>query len=202
LILTLLLPALEKIINSALKADPDAIAKIACLENQVIEINCDDWQMRFYIICGKQELQFEKKYHGAPNTIIKGTLNHFLHLFIKGADTQTAFHYPVDIEGDTHNIEILRNTFKNLDLDFEEKLSQLLGDTLAHRIFSKIKNTKKSLGNAGKKIIDQTKEYIYFEAKSLATRKQVEQFYNDIAKLRDDVERAEAKVNLIEESTK
>lgn len=198
MILTLLLPALEKIINHALKADPDAIKKIARIENQIIEIHCEDWRIQFYIICTAGELQFEKKVQREANTIIKGTLNNFLHIFMRGGDSKTVFQYPIDIEGNTHNIEVLRDAFKNLDIDFEEKLSHFIGDTLAHKICFQIKDAKKTLKNTNEKLIDQAKEYIYFESKNLPTRKQVEQFYDDVAKLRDDVER----MSIIVESKK
>lgn len=195
MILTLLLSTLEKIIAQALKADPDAAAKIARIDNQVFEIHCDDWNMRFYIICAHHELQFEKKTHRKPNTIIRGTLNHFLHVFVKGATTSTLFEYPIDIDGNTHNIEVLRDAFKQIDLDLEEKLSRYLGDSLAHKIFFQAKEAKKTLENTSNKLISQIEAYIYFESKLLPTRKQAEQFYDDIAILRDDVARLEARIN-------
>lgn len=194
MILTLLLPSLEKIINLALKSDPDALAKIGELENQLIKIDCTDWNMVFYIAPDNNGLQFHKKYSGEVNTEIKGTLNNFLHIFIKGADTKTLFQYPIDISGNTHNIEVLRNTFKNLDLDLEEKLSHFVGDSIAHKLFFHIKETKKTLENSSDKLFEQLKEYIHFEAKNLVSKKQAEKFYADVAKLRDDVDRLEARL--------
>lgn len=195
MILTLLLSALEKIIAQALKADPDAADQIAQLDNQVFEIHCDDWNIQFYIICIHRELQFERKTQRKPNTIIRGTLNHFLHVFMKGATTNTLFEYPIDIDGNIHNIEVMRDAFKNIDLDLEEKLSHYVGDQLAHKIFSQAKKAKKTLKNTSEKLVSQTESYIYFESKLLPTRKQVEEFYNDIAILRDDVARLEARIN-------
>lgn len=194
MILTLFLPTLETIVNRALRADPEALAKISATQNQVIEIHCYDWKIKFYIIVGARELQFEKKYDGMINTAIEGTLNNFLHIFIRGADSKTLFQYPIDIVGNTHNIEVLHDAFKNLDLDLEEKLSRVLGDTLAHKIFFHVSDAKKAVIDNAKKLQEQILEYIYFESKDLPTRKQVEIFYDDVAKLRDDVERTEAKI--------
>ena len=196
MILTLALPAIEKMINHALTTDPDARAKIASIQNQLIEINCTDWKIKFYIVCTDHELQFEKKISRAANTTITGTLNNFLLIFIKGADTKTLFTYPIDIDGNTHNIEVLRDAFKNLDMDLEEKLSHFIGDALAHQICFRAKEAQKTLKNTNEKLMYQTKEYIYFEAKHFPTRGQVEKFYTDSAKLRDDVERLEAKMSL------
>lgn len=196
MILTFLLPAIENIMNRALKSDSDALAKIASLKNQVLKINCDDWRMRFFIILSPQGLQFHSKYAGEVNTMITGTLNNFLHIFMKGADTKSLFNYPINVEGNTHNIEVLRDVFRNIDIDFEEKLSHYVGDSLAHKLCFYLKNTKQCLKKSVENIENQTKEYIHYEAKNLISKKQVEQFYADVATLRDDVERFEARIHL------
>ncbi|OGT41815.1 MAG: hypothetical protein A3F13_07730 [Gammaproteobacteria bacterium RIFCSPHIGHO2_12_FULL_40_19] len=194
MILTLLLPTLEIIINRALKCDPDALTKIASLKNQVIEVNCEDWNMIFYIIPDSQGLQFHKKYSGEVNTTIRGTLNHFLHIFVKGADTKTLFQYPIDINGNTHNVEVLRDAFKNIDIDWEERLSHYLGDAIAHKVCFHFKKAKKMLEKSAENVVDQTKEFIHFEARNLVSNKQAEKLYADIATLRDDVDRIEARI--------
>ncbi|HLB55815.1 MAG TPA: SCP2 sterol-binding domain-containing protein [Coxiellaceae bacterium] len=192
--LTLFLPAMENIINRALKADPDALAKIATIKNQVIEMHCEDWNIKFYMIVDSQGLQFHKKYSGKTDTVVRGTLNNFLHIFIKGADSKTLFHYPIEIEGNTHNVEVLRDAFKNIDIDFEEKLSHFLGDSIAHKIMFHLKETKNCIKKSAKNIRKQTKEYIHYEAKDFVSHKQAEKFYGDVAKLRDGVERLEARL--------
>lgn len=197
MILQLLLPALERIVNRALQCDPDTTEKITPLNNQTIEIHCIDWKIKFYIICHNGELQFEKKYSDLPNTTVTGTLNNFLHIFIKGADTKTVFQYPIDITGNTHTIEVLRDVFKNIDIDFEEKLSHFIGDTLAHKICFHASETKNILENTTQKLTEQVKDYLHFEGKNLPTQKQAEQLYTDIATLRDDVARAEARILLL-----
>lgn len=194
MLLKLLLPTLESIINRALKTDPDAFAKILSLKNQVIKIHCNDWNMKFFMIVDSSGLQFDKKYSGKINTVVTGTLNNFLHIFIKGADTKTLFNYPIDIEGNLHNIEVLRDAFKNLDIDFEEKLSHYLGDAIAHKLCFYLKTAKKTMEKSAKNITNQTKEYIHYEARNLVSKKQMEKFYKGVEKLRDDVERMEAKI--------
>lgn len=197
MILTLLLPALETIINRALKCDPTALQKLATLKNQVIKVECTDWQFTFFIVIERQNLQFHQRYFSQENTLIKSTLNNFLHVFIKGADPKTLFDYPLDISGNTHNLEVLRDIFKNIDLDLEEKLSHVIGDVAAYRIFAHARKSKKFLKNTSEDLNAQIKEYIYFEAKYFPTRKKVEKFYQDIVRLRDDVERLEARIEMM-----
>ena len=189
------LSAIESIFNHALRNDSDARKKIASIKNQVIKINCNDWDVVFFIVPDENGLQFHTKYFRAENTLITGTLNNFLNIFIKGADSKTLFQHPIDITGNTQTVEVLRDAFKNLDLDLEEKLSKIIGDVAAHKIFSHAKNTKKIAKNTSEKLNEQLKEYIYFEARNFPTKKEVGKFYVDVATLRDDVERLEAKIH-------
>lgn len=195
MILTFFLSILEKIIHRALRYDSSATSKLAKIKNQIIEVHCEDWRMRFFILCESDGLHFEKTISGAATTVITGTLNNFLHIFMKGADTKTVFEHPIDIQGSTHTVEVLRDIFKNIDIDLEERLSHFLGDALAHQIFYHAKKATRMVTNTGEKIVQQSKEYIHCESRNVVTKKQAEKFYNDIAKLRDDAERLEAKIN-------
>jgi ubiquinone biosynthesis protein UbiJ len=193
MLLTLFLPALERIINRAISCDPEALKKLSKIDNQVIKIHCTDWQFQFFMVINHQQILFHTRYFSAENTLITSTLNHFLHVFVKGANTKTLFDYPMDIAGNMHNLEILREIFTQLDLDLEEKLSQVIGDVAAHKMFSHARQSLKTAHTVSDKMQNQIKEYIYFEARHFPTQKQVEKFYQDIAILRDDVERLEKK---------
>ena len=194
MILKLLLPTLENSINNALKNDGEALIQISTLKNQIIKIDCTDWNLFFYMIPTENGLQFYEHHEGTTDTEISGKLSHFLQLFIKGAGTSALFEHPVDIRGNTHNITVLRDVFKNLDLDLEEKLSHFLGDQLAHKLCFYAKETKKALKDKSRALSEQIKEYLHFEAKYVISQKRVEQFYQDIARLRDDVDRLEARL--------
>ncbi len=193
--LTLLLPPIESLINRAIQSDPDALRKISALKNQVIKINCADWNISIFILPNESGLQFESKYDGKINTEIAGTLNHFFKLVLNGADQKALFQYPVEINGNTHTIEVLRDIFKNLDCDLEEQVSKILGDIAAHKLFFHVNKTLHTTKNMSQKLKSNLKEFIYFESKSFPTKKQVENLYTDIAILRNDVERAEIRID-------
>lgn len=193
--LSVLLSPIEYQINCALKQDAVALRKMASLRSQVIQIDCSDWEQTLFIFPHESGLQFETSYGGKVDTIISGTLNHFLHLFFRGTNSKTLFQYPVHISGNLQNIDILRDVFQNLDFDFEEKLSHFLGDGIAHRIVFHTRETKKQIQKALKTLKQNAQEFIYFESKSFPTRKMTERFYESVSVLRDDVERAEMRIN-------
>lgn len=195
MILTLLLPALESIVNRALQCDVDALRKIKSIQHHVIQIECVDWNMIFYIIPDDRGLQFHALYSGNTNTLIQGKLSDFLALFVKGATTASLFQHPVTITGNTHTIEVLRDAFKNIDIDWEARLSHFVGDVAAHKICRHLKKAKNTAAQSVDTLTEQTKEFIFCEAKNLISQKHANRFYEDVQILRHDVERMEARIN-------
>ena len=195
MIITLALPLIEKIANAALKHDPNALTKLATIENQVIQVQCTDWRIIFHIIPTKSGLLFEKKPPTEPNTVIKSTLPNFLKLLSKGAETSSLFHYPVDISGSTRDLEVLRDVFANLDIDWEEALSQHVGDVIAHKLCFHANKAIDVKNKTKQKLGENITEYLHYEARALPTGDELEKFYQDIATLKNDIDRLEAKIN-------
>lgn len=187
--ITLVLPIIEKIANHALRSDPDALSQLGRINNQVIQIHCTDWEIVFHLIPTTHGLCFEKKAPTAVSTTVKSTLPNFLKLLSKGANTATLFHHPVEITGNTHNLDVLRDTFQQLEIDWEEALSHYVGDAVAHKLCFYANKANQSQQNARDRLRVNIQEYLQLEARALPTRVEIEQFYTDVATLRDDVDR-------------
>lgn len=194
MIIELLLPVFERVTNWALARDPVALEKLSGIHDQIIHIECTDWQISFYLIASKTGLHFEKKTPGHIDVTLKSTLSNFLQLLSKGVDTAALFQHPIDISGNTHTIEILRDVFKQLNIEWEEELSHFIGDALAHKVCFYTKEVNDIAKNTEQKLKMNLQEYLHFEAKLLPTKTQIESFYTDIATLKNDVDRLEARI--------
>ncbi|EKD91764.1 MAG: hypothetical protein ACD_29C00394G0002 [uncultured bacterium] len=89
----------------------------------------------------------------------------------------------------------MRDAIKNNDYDLEEQISKVLGDAVAHKIVFHARETKNTVVNSLEKLKNSAKEFIYYETKSFPTKKQIERFYVDVAVLRNDVDRLEARMH-------
>ena len=194
MILSFALPVVEKIINRTLRLDPNFLQKCGSIHNQIIQINCTDWSFVFYIVVTTKGLQFEKQAPGRIDTIISGTVSSFFKLIANGADSIALFQSSIEIIGNTQNLEILRDIFRQLDIDWEEELSHFLGDAIAHKLYFYVKKTDVVRAETQEKLKINMQEYLHFEARALPTRIEVEKFYVDIAALRNDVDRLEARI--------
>ena len=190
----LVLTGLEAAINRVLRLDPETLQKLAKIDGKVVKIELSDWETAFYVLPYPQGLQLLSEYHKKPDTVIKGKLINLVKVGTAGATTTSMFDGSIAISGDTRVGEAMRDILKNLDIDWEEHLSKIVGDTIAHKLAYHFRKTmtfgKKSIQSLGENI----QEYLHHESKQLPTPQAIEHFHQEVGKLRDDVDRMEARV--------
>ena len=193
-VIKLMLTGMETALNQVLRLDPETLKKLDALNGKSVKIELTDWETEFYILPYRQGLQLLSDYHKEPDTIIKGKLINLVKVGAAGATTTSMFDESVAISGDTRTGEAMRDVLRNIDIDWEEHLSKIVGDVAAHKLAYHFKKTvafgKKSVRSLGENI----QEYLHYESKQLPTKAAVENFYQGVSKLRDDVDRMEARV--------
>ena len=191
---TLALPGLETAINSYCRLDPDTITRLAALSDKVIKVEIIDWRISFYIAPDSHGIQLLAEYSQEPDTTIKGTLFGLFRVSLAGASGSSLFDNTIEISGDTDTGEAIRDILRKIDIDWEEHLSHLVGDTLAHQAARRFNQAVKFGKRSVEKLQENIKEYIHEEARYFPTQQQANQLYKNIGKLRDDVDRAEARI--------
>jgi len=196
--IALALTGLEAALNKVLRLDPDTLKKCRQLDGKSIKLEITDWDISFFILPYAQGVQLITDHHQTPNTTISGKLFNLMKVGAAGASTTALFDASITISGDTKTGEVLRDIFRDLDIDWEEQLSKIVGDTLAHPIASRVKKFfslgKRSAQSFGENI----SEYLHYEAQQLPPKNDVEQFIERIANVRDDVDRMDARVQRLQ----
>ena len=190
-----MLTGLEAMINKVLRLDPDSIERLKKLDGKSVKVVINDWNISFFVLPYAHGLQLLNEYHKQPNTVISGKLFGLMKAGIAKAKTTALFDESITISGDTQTGEAIRDVLKNLDIDWEEQLSKIVGDSLAHPIAH---HAKKAV-DLGKRTIrslgDNVSEYLHYESQQLPPQQAVENFISDVSRLRDDVDRIEARIN-------
>lgn len=104
----------------------------------------------------------------------------------------------VRIEGDAEIAQAFRDLLKAAQPDFEEELARVVGDIPAHQLVNLARGAAafgKRLANA---FAQNLSEYLQEESRDLATRIEVDEFITAVDRLREDVDRAEARLVLLE----
>lgn len=104
----------------------------------------------------------------------------------------------VRIDGDAEMAQTLARLARDLRWDAEEDLSRVVGDIAAHQ-FMRFARAFRAWGReAGLRLAETTAAYWQDEDPTLARKSAVEQFARDCATLRDDCERLEKRLQMLE----
>ncbi len=192
---TLVLARLEKMINAYLKLDSDSVQQLSHLKNKIIKIRITDWNTEFFILLTKKGLQLTASSNKEADIIIYGTLlNLFKICCAKKDSSATLFKNRVEINGDTHVGEQILKILINVEIDWEEHLSKITGDILAHQVGIHIRR----IANFGKFILKTLRmniqDYLQNESQVTPSSEEVESLTRSITDLRYSVDRAESQV--------
>jgi ubiquinone biosynthesis accessory factor UbiJ len=111
---------------------------------------------------------------GAPAALLKGE-DHLLRA--------------VEVTGNAKLAEAVMALVRHLRWDYEEDLSRVFGDVLAHRIGGGLRSLAAWLPDAGQRVTESFAAYATDEARFLVGRAEHEAFAAEVARLRDAVER-------------
>jgi len=104
----------------------------------------------------------------------------------------------VHIEGDAEVAWAFSDLFKHARPDLEEELSRLVGDVAAHQIGNAARSVFDFGRRASNTFAQNLTEYLQEESRDVPSRTEADEFIVGVDRLRDDVERLEARVRLLE----
>jgi len=103
----------------------------------------------------------------------------------------------VRIEGDAEIAQAFRELLEQTRPDFEEELSQIVGDVAARRVANLAREMLAFGRRASDSLATSAAEYLQEEGRDVPARIEVEEFLRDVDRLRDGVERLEARLTCL-----
>lgn len=189
--------ALEKALNGYLELDPDSRARLAAMHGGVVALGLTLPKATLYFIPGADRLQVSTTYDGEPDTRISGSSFALGRLALAGETTRLP--EGVRVEGDARLGQQFRDLLRGVDLDWEEWLSRLTGDLIAHRIGEAVRGLTGWGRRAGESLRLDLGEYLREESGALPSRDEVEGFMDDVDRMREDVDRLQARIARLEQ---
>jgi len=199
----------ESALNRYLGLDPDALARMGALSGKVIAFEMSG--LRCYLKPGTDGIEVRDSIDGAPDATVRGTPWAMLRMALPGqgreafrADAQgrasvAGGRMPgatgaVEISGDVELGRRFKELLDGIVIDWEEQLSRLTGDVIAHQIGRSVRaahafgtDTLHTLGR-------NFAEYQQFDARNLPAATEVAEFLAAVDVLRDDTARLEARI--------
>jgi ubiquinone biosynthesis protein UbiJ len=104
----------------------------------------------------------------------------------------------IDMQGDLELAQEVSFLLRNVRWDAEEDLARLVGDIAAHRIAGAARALARGAREAGLRTGQAAAEYWTEESPLIASRVKVAAFVDDVARLRDDLERLDKRISRLE----
>ncbi len=197
-----LLAAMEAALNQLFAMDPDSFAKLSRFKGRIIAFDITDMNQRLYFFPDEQGMQIISHYEGEPDTTISGTLLAFAKMALaeENEKTRSVFKGDIKITGDMALGQHFQALFQQLDIDWEEHLSRITGDVIAHSVG----NVARGFLDFGKKVFNSlgmnVSEYLQYETRDIASGPEIQHFNQQVDTIRNDVDRAEARIQRLEQA--
>jgi len=188
--------ALEASINLILKQDPATLKKFASLQDKVIAFEITDLELNLFLFPHNEGIQVKFLYQGKADATLQGHALAFINMS-SGDATESFFSGEVRIKGDIELGQRFKRILDQLDLDWEEWLSNYTGDVIAFKASSLFRDFNAWGKNALSTLELDAREYIQEEGQLSPHSSELEDFANDINQLRDDSARLEARLSRI-----
>jgi len=190
--------ALETALNRYIELDPEGRAAISKLEGKVIAIDILGLDISLTIIPGTERIHVMSLYDGEVDTRLKGAPLSLLKMSLNKHSEKQLFSGDVEISGDTETGQRFNQILQQLDIDWEEHLSHITGDVVAHQLGRGLRGLMHWGKQVEDSLLQDTAEYLEEEKQLVATNHEVESFNHDVDVLRNDIERLQARVQRLQ----
>lgn len=187
----------ESVLNRNIAASASARALCARLQARVIALHIEGTPFDIYLQSTGERMEVSTTQPATPHATLSGTPLAFLRMV--GPQPETAVRSgSMQIQGDAEVAQGFSELFAHARPDLEEELSRLIGDVAAHQVGNAARSAVAFARRAHSTLLQNVSEYLQEEGRDVPSRTEGEEFLADVDKLRDDVERIEARIARIE----
>ncbi len=189
-----LLAAIESAFNSWLALDPKHAADLKYIDGKVIGIHLRVINQSFYLLPSNNRFMVLGQYEGETDVSLTGSPLAFIRQHYSDHPSGALFDGDIQIDGDLGVSQGLQRVFDSMDIDWEEQLSRVTGDLLAHQLGNIFRNSSRWINKTRHTLEQDTSEYLQEEARSLPGCYETNLFLGDVDQLRNDTDRLDARI--------
>lgn len=187
--------AIETAINTLLKLDDNARARLDSLQGKIVDLHLQGLELHIYLLLHADKIEVMRYFDGEIDVVISGTP---LSMASLTASNSAMFSGDVEITGDVEVGKRFKNLLDALEIDWEEQLSRLTGDIVAHQIGNAVRDLNRLLDRAANSFGANLGEYLREESRLTPTQGECDHFFTDVDTLRADVDRFDVRLQRLQ----
>lgn len=193
-LLSPLVKPLQIALNRYLDYDPEVPKQLLAMQGKVVELHFRSLELSLYILINATDLDICDDYDGPVDTTISGSPVALAMMGLQSSSVSSLFSGEVTIVGDTELGSRFQALLDNVEVDWEEPLSQLSGDVIAQQVGGLLRGVAGWLEESTNTNALNVSEYLREEQAMLPSKFEEERFKREVDELRLAVDRLEAKV--------
>lgn len=193
--MSLLAPIASEIGGRLLHTDPTTLQRLSELEGRVISLDFTGTDIHIFMFPSADGIRLSDDWDGEVDVHMTGKPSDLIKMGAAGKTPVTPGKVNVRIEGDLHVGQQFKKILDELQIDWEELLSQYIGDIAAHHSSNILRSISTHVRQAVVTTAQNASEYVRYEARMTPAGWRVEEFIDDVDKLREDVDRMSMRID-------
>lgn len=184
---------LERAINRYVRMSMGSQAALDQFDGKCVRMTLTDLGLSCDILFRKDDVQCSAVSESNPDVVLRGSSATFFRLSVGDDTQQLKLARDLDVEGDVELGQNVHAFFKNIEVDWEEHLSKIVGDVAAHQMGNLVRDVKTFLNKAVQNFQGDLNDYMHEEVRWAPLREEIQAFSEAVDALRNGVERLEAR---------
>ena len=193
--LSFLTPIASELGCRLLQSDPTTLNRLAELDGKVIALDFESTDVTIFMFPTPAGIRLTDVWDGEVDVHMIGTPSELVKMGLAARSPVTPGKINIKIQGDLHVGQQFKKILDDMQIDWEELLSQYIGDRAAYHASSFLRSMHKRVNEAVKTVANNGSEYLRFEVDMLPAAWRVNEFIDDVDKIREDVDRMAMRVN-------
>lgn len=191
---SLSLEPLLAVVNRVLQMDPELRGLLSPLVGRVLAIELEGVELPLRITFSERALELADP-EAVADATVRAKATALASLAMRRGRGNTG---AVEFRGDVAVVHGVRRLLNELEIDWEEQLSQFTGDIVAHQVGNFFRGTWDWLERSRRTLEQNMGEYLTEEVRQLPAEAEVSGFLSDIDRLRQDMDRLQARIARLE----
>lgn len=177
--------ALQTGFNNYLALDSEAKPGFEKLRGKLILLQLSGLDLGIYFLIHSDHLEILEQFDGEPDATISGGP---LSMLALASGRSSIFDGDVAISGDVETAQQFSRSLEQIDIDWEEHLSRLTGDTVAHQMGRTFRGFSGWVSRTQSSMRENTADYLRDETNHLPYDWELTEFSDQVDDLRDRVD--------------
>jgi ubiquinone biosynthesis accessory factor UbiJ len=191
-----ILAVVNRAIAHALRYDPGTQQALTALNGKVIQLNCTAPEFSLFVVIDANALHLHSHYESPVDCTLTGSGRALIGLL--GQDHHSLANTGVTVSGEPGLLAKIQQLIGALDIDWQEALGDVIGDTAAYPLAQVFARQSAWLRQRADRFPDWLNDVLTQELRLLPSADELETFYDDVNELRADTERLQARIEKLQ----